>query len=120
MKNTLFLVLGCAAAVAVIAGCSGNKKAEAAAAEELAKQEEAWRKAQKGKLTQDQADALDGARKLAKAKLDAGEVEVAKEEAEQERSRRKAEVDAMVEYLKEYGSFQPYSPAREDTRYIPL
>lgn len=74
--------------------------------EELAKQEEAWRKAQKGKLTQDQADALDGARKLAKAKLDAGEVEVAKEEAEQERSRRKAEVDAMVEYLKEYGSFQ--------------
>lgn len=46
MKNTLFLVLGCAAAVAVIAGCSGNKKAEAAAAEELAKQEAALKEAQ--------------------------------------------------------------------------
>lgn len=74
--------------------------------EELAKQEAAWRKAQKGELTQDQTDALDAARKLAKSRLDAGEGEVAKEEAEQERTRRKAEVDAMVEYLKEYGSFQ--------------
>lgn len=73
---------------------------------ELATHEKEWRKAQKGELSKDQTDALDAARKLAQSKLEAGEAEIDKEEAEQERIRRKAEVDAMVDYLKEYGSFQ--------------
>ena len=73
---------------------------------ELAAHEKEWRKAQKGELSKDQTDALDSARKLVLSKLEAGEAEIDKEEAEQERIRRKAEVDAMVDYLKEYGSFQ--------------
>lgn len=73
---------------------------------ELAAHEKEWRKAQKGELSKDQTDALDSARKLVQSKLKAGEAEIDKEEAEQERIRRKAEVDAMVDYLKEYGSFQ--------------
>ena len=73
---------------------------------ELAELEKEWRAAQKGELTQDQADALDAARRLAKSKLNAGEAEIAKEEAELERVRRRAEIQAMVEYLKEYGSYQ--------------
>lgn len=73
---------------------------------ELAAHEKEWRKAQKGELSKDQTDALDSARKLVQSKLEAGEAEIDKEEAEQERIRRKAEVDAMVDYLKEYGSFQ--------------
>ena len=72
---------------------------------ELAELEEKWRAAQNGQLTQDQTDALEAARKLAKSKLDAGEAAIAKEEAEQERLRRKAEAQAMIEYLKEYGSY---------------
>ena len=73
---------------------------------ELAELEKEWRAAQKGELTQEQADALASARTLAKAKLEAGEAEIDKEEAEQERVRRRAEIQAMVEYLKEYGSYQ--------------
>lgn len=73
---------------------------------ELAELEEEWRAAQKGELTKEQAEALESARTLAKARLDAGEAEISKEEAEQERERRRAEVQAMVEYLKEYGSYQ--------------
>lgn len=73
---------------------------------ELAAHEKEWRKAQKGELSKDQTDALDSARKLVQSKLETGEAEIYKEEAEQERIRRKAEVDAMVDYLKEYGSFQ--------------
>lgn len=73
---------------------------------ELAAHEKEWRKAQKGELSKDQTDALDSARKLVQSKLEVGEAEIDKEEAEQERIRRKAEVDAMVDYLKEYGSFQ--------------
>ena len=73
---------------------------------ELAELEKKWRTAQKGELNKDQTEALDAARKLANAKLEAGEAEVSKEEAEQERVRRKAEVQAMMEYLKEYGSYQ--------------
>ena len=73
---------------------------------ELAELEKEWRAAQKGELTADQAAALADARALAKRKLDAGEAEIAKEEAELERVRRRAEVQAMVEYLKEYGSYQ--------------
>lgn len=73
---------------------------------ELAAHEKEWRKAQKGELSKDQTDALDSARKLVQSRLEAGEAEIDKEEAEQERIRRKAEVDAMVDYLKEYGSFQ--------------
>lgn len=73
---------------------------------ELAALEKEWKAAQKGKLTKDQTDALDASRKFAKSKLDAGEAEIANEEAEQERVRRRAETQAMVEYLKEYGSYQ--------------
>lgn len=73
---------------------------------ELAELEKEWRAAQQGELSQDQADALAAARALAKRKLDAGEAEIDKGEAELERARRRAEVQAMVEYLKEYGSYQ--------------
>lgn len=73
---------------------------------ELAELEKEWRAAQKGELTKEQAEALESARTLAKARLDAGEAEINKEEAEQERVRRRAEIQAMVEYLKEYGSYQ--------------
>ena len=73
---------------------------------ELAALEKEWRAAQNGELTQDQTDALDAARKLAKTRLEAGEAEIAKEEAELERVRRRAEIQSMVEYLKEYGSYQ--------------
>ena len=73
---------------------------------ELAELEKEWRAAQKGELTKEQAEALKSARTLAKARLDAGEAEISKEEAEQERVRRRAEIQAMVEYLKEYGSYQ--------------
>ena len=73
---------------------------------ELAELEKEWRAAQKGELTKEQAEALESARTLAKARLDAGEAEIIKEEAEQERVRRRAEIQAMVEYLKEYGSYQ--------------
>lgn len=70
---------------------------------ELAALEKEWRTAQKGELTQDQADALEAARKLAKSKFEAGEAEIAEEEAEQERVRRKAQLQSMRQYLKEYG-----------------
>ena len=73
---------------------------------ELAELEKEWRAAQEGELTQEQAEALASARTLAKTKLEAGEAEIAKEEAERERVRRRAEIQAMVEYLKEYGSYQ--------------
>lgn len=70
---------------------------------ELAALEKEWRAAQKGELTQDQTDALDAARKLAKSKFEAGEAEIAEEEAEQERVRRRAQIQSMRQYLKEYG-----------------
>lgn len=73
---------------------------------ELSKLEQKWRSAQKGELTKDQTEALESARKLAKSKLDAGEEEVAKEEAELAKAQRRTEIQAMVEYLKEYGSYQ--------------
>ena len=73
---------------------------------ELAALEKEWRAAQKGVLTQEQSDALVSARTFSRARLDAGEAEISKEEAEQERVRRRAEIQAMVEYLKEYGSYQ--------------
>lgn len=73
---------------------------------ELSKLEKEWRAAQNGELSNDQKDALAASRNLAKTKLEAGEAEIAKEEAEQERERRKSETQAMVEYLKEYGSYQ--------------
>ena len=70
---------------------------------ELAALEKEWRDAQKGELTKDQKDALDAARTLAKSKLAAGEAEIADEEAERERVRRKAQLQSMRQYLKEYG-----------------
>ena len=73
---------------------------------ELAELEKEWREAQKGELTKEQAEALESARMLANARLDAGEAEISKEEAEQERVRHRAEIQAMVEFLKEYGSYQ--------------
>lgn len=73
---------------------------------ELAKLEKEWRAAQNGELTNDQKEALAASRNLARTKLEAGEAEIAKEEAEQERKHRKSEAQAMVEYLKEYGSYQ--------------
>ncbi|MBQ0029395.1 MAG: hypothetical protein KBT32_03055 [Bacteroidales bacterium] len=73
---------------------------------ELANLEKQWRKAQNGGLSQQQESALTASRRLAKSQMEEGEKEIAKEEANQERARRKAEVQAMMEYLKEYGSFQ--------------
>ena len=74
--------------------------------EELAAQEKKWREAQKGKLTQQQNDALDTARKLAAGKLRSGEDEIAREEAKKRLEQRREEVQAMSDYLKEYGSFE--------------
>ena len=73
---------------------------------ELATLEKEWRTAQKGELTRNQADALEAARQLAQTKLDAGETEIGKEAAEENRIRRRVEIQAMLEYLKEYGSYQ--------------
>jgi len=73
---------------------------------ELATQEKKWRDAQKGELTQGQTDALKAARDLAAKKREQGEEDINKEENKKELERHKAEITAMVDYLKEYGSFQ--------------
>ena len=73
---------------------------------ELDRLEKEWSAGQNGTLTKTQADALSTARRLAEERREAGEAEISQEEAEQERVRRRAEVQAMLEYLKEYGSYQ--------------
>ena len=73
---------------------------------ELATQEKKWRDAQKGELTQGQTDALKAARDLAAKKREQGEENINKEDNKKELERHKAEITAMVDYLKEYGSFQ--------------
>ena len=74
--------------------------------EELTKQEKRWREAQKGHLTKAQAEALADAHTLAKKKLDDGEKEIAEEETKKKLEQRRAEVQAMKDYLQTYGSFQ--------------
>lgn len=74
--------------------------------EELAAQEKKWRDAQKGRLTQEQSDALDNGRSLAAKKQKAGEDEIAKEEAKKRLEQQRDEIQAMDDYLKTYGSFQ--------------
>lgn len=74
--------------------------------EELATQEKKWRDAQKGRLTQEQTDALVKGRSLAAQKQKDGEGEIAKEEAKKRLEQQRDEVQAMSDYLKTYGSFQ--------------
>lgn len=74
--------------------------------EELAAQEKKWRDAQKGHLTGEQTEALASARALASMKKKDGEKEIAKEEAKRQLEQRRDEIQAMSEYLREYGSFQ--------------
>lgn len=74
--------------------------------EELATQEKKWRDAQKGHLTGEQTEALASARALASMKKKDGEKKIAKEEAKKQLEQRREEVQAMSEYLREYGSFQ--------------
>lgn len=74
--------------------------------EELAVQEKKWRDAQKGRLTQEQTEALASARALASMKKKDGEKEIAREEAKKQLEQRREEIQAMSEYLREYGSFQ--------------
>lgn len=74
--------------------------------EELAAQEKKWRDAQKGHLTGEQTEALASARTLASMKKKDGEKEIAKEEAKKQLEQRRDEIQAMSEYLREYGSFQ--------------
>ena len=74
--------------------------------EELAAQEKKWRDAQKGHLTGEQTEALASARALADEKQNDAEKELAKEEAKRELEQRRDEIQAMSEYLREYGSFQ--------------
>lgn len=74
--------------------------------EELAAQERKWRDAQKGHLTKQQSDTLETSRNLAQQKLKSGEEEIAQEEAKQRLERQENETQAMIDYLKEYGSFQ--------------
>lgn len=74
--------------------------------EELATQEKKWRDAQKGRLTQEQTDALVKGRSLAAQKQKDGEDEIAKEEAKKRLEQQRDEVQAMSDYLKTYGSFQ--------------
>lgn len=73
---------------------------------ELATQEKKWRDAQKGHLTQEQTDALEKGHSLAARKQKDGEDEITKEEAKKQQELRKAELRAMNEYLKEYGSYE--------------
>ena len=74
--------------------------------EELAAQEKKWRDAQKGHLSGEQTEALASARALASMKKKDGEKEIAKEEAKKQLEQRREEIQAMSEYLREYGSFQ--------------
>lgn len=74
--------------------------------EELAAQEKKWRDAQKGHLTGEQTEALASARALASMKKKDGEKEIAREEAKKQLEQRRDEIQAMSEYLREYGSFQ--------------
>lgn len=74
--------------------------------EELAAQEKKWRDAQKGHLSGEQTEALVSARALASMKKKDGEKEIAREEAKKQLEQRREEVQAMSEYLREYGSFQ--------------
>lgn len=74
--------------------------------EELAVQEKKWRDAQKGRLTQEQTEALASARALASMKKKDGEKEIDREEAKRQLEQRREEIQAMSEYLREYGSFQ--------------
>ena len=74
--------------------------------EELAVQEKKWRDAQKGRLTQEQTEALASARALASMKKKDGEKEIDREEAKRQLEQRRDEIQAMSEYLREYGSFQ--------------
>lgn len=73
---------------------------------ELAGLEKKWRESQKGGLTKEQDESLAAARDLAAAKRKQGEDEIAKEETQKELDRRRAEIQSMMEYLKEYGSYQ--------------
>lgn len=74
--------------------------------EELAAQEKKWRDAQKGHLSGEQTEALASARTLASMKKKDGEKEIAREEAKKQLEQRREEMQAMSEYLREYGSFQ--------------
>lgn len=74
--------------------------------EELAAQEKKWRDAQKGHLTGEQTEALASARALASMKKKDGEKEIDREEAKRQLEQRRDEIQAMSEYLREYGSFQ--------------
>lgn len=74
--------------------------------EELAAQEKKWRDAQKGHLSGEQTEALASARALASMKKKDGEKEIAREEAKKQLEQRREEIQAMSEYLREYGSFQ--------------
>ena len=74
--------------------------------EELAAQEKKWRDAQKGHLSEEQTEALASARALASMKKKDGEEEIEKEERKKMLEQRRSEIQAMSEYLKEYGSFQ--------------
>ena len=74
--------------------------------EELATQEKKWRDAQKGHLSGEQTEALASARALASMKKKDGEKEIAREEAKKRLEQRREEIQAMSEYLREYGSFQ--------------
>lgn len=74
--------------------------------DELAAQETKWRKAQNGNLTKEQEDTLVDSRVLAEKKKQAGEEDIEKEERKKALEQRRADIQAMSEYLKEYGSFQ--------------
>lgn len=74
--------------------------------EELAAQEKKWRDAQKGHLSGEQTEALASARALASMKKKDGEKEIDREEAKRQLEQRRDEIQAMSEYLREYGSFQ--------------
>ena len=74
--------------------------------EELAAQEKKWRDAQKGHLSGEQTEALASARALASMKKKDGEKEIAREEAKKQLEQHREEIQAMSEYLREYGSFQ--------------
>ncbi|MDY6206821.1 MAG: hypothetical protein SPI30_08790 [Prevotella sp.] len=73
---------------------------------ELAVLEAAWRKQQRGHLTEEQADALAAGRQLAEAKKQAGEQDIAGQEAAEQAKKNEAARRAWQDYLAEYGTYE--------------
>lgn len=73
---------------------------------ELAVLEAEWRKQQRGHLTEEQADAIEAGKQLAEAKKQAGEQDIAGQEAAEQAKKNEAARRAWQDYLAEYGTYE--------------